>query len=164
MANSLKIPDRLRYLPNLKNFPIIIDNRLYKIVGVMPNDYNLCFLTAFISLVSIFFVLEFVACCVKGRVDKRLNQLLDHMIYLENRSSSPLKLIMMDSYHNVEVHMEGLIDCSKDDTLDLDEIQQLNFRAEENGKYDSYYSDRNSFEESDLSKSRLVNGMKEKKD
>lgn len=92
----------------------------------IDNNNEGAFRLAFICIMSFFIGLRLIYWILNGCIENRITQLLEHFIYLENKSDSPVKITMNDSYNLVELTLGKFSDIIEDVSFEAKENQPGN--------------------------------------
>ena len=127
---------------NLHGIPILIDNKFYMIYNLQTKNYHFTMFILFFCLSGAFFILEFLACYLKTKLDNRLTKLFEHLIYLENKTRSAVKIVMVDDFYIIELHIGGVVDFSEKD---------LSYKKDKDG-----YLNKSDFDMANMSNDQLL--------
>lgn len=117
-----------------EEMPVEIDGKIYVATDRLYPARRSYFLPVSLILLLLILVLEVCYRIISMRIETYLNNSIAHLIDLENKPSSPIKIMMMSEYTFVEVKVLGIIDKNKDQELTSEDYM---YRSHNNSKH--YY-------------------------
>ena len=108
------------------NTLFVLGQRIFTLNERVDNNNEGLLRIGFIALMSFFIGLRLVYWILNNCIERRITQLLEHFIYLENKSGSPVKIKMNDHYNLVELTLGNFSEIMEDVSFETKENQPGN--------------------------------------